>query len=289
MKKSSGSNRIRTALGVLAVVSAGTLAFFKSPYSKIKADFQKTATDLVDVTAPSGDSFTETDLAGLPDPVKKYFEYCGFIGTRKMSYMKATFKDVPFKMGKNRPGLTIDYTQYNFVAKPDRIALIESSLYGIPFQGFDAFVDGAGSMKGVVAKVYTLFDQRGEAMDRSSLVTYLAECFVIPSVILQDFITWESIDAKHAKATIAHGGISASGIFTFKENGEMLSFTTADREAAEIDGTSQKVEWTAFCSGYRERGGIKRPTILKAVWHYEEGDLIYFDGKDVQIEYDYEL
>ena len=91
---------------------------------------------MVDVTAAIGDSFTEAELAGLPEPVKKYFDYCGFIGTRKMSYMKATFKAVPFKMGKNKPGLMIDYTQYNFVAKPDRIALIGTFPVRHPFSRF---------------------------------------------------------------------------------------------------------------------------------------------------------
>jgi hypothetical protein len=206
-----------------------------------------------------------------------------------MSYMKATFKNVTFKTGKDKPTLKIDYTQYNFVNKPDRIALIDSSLFGVPFQGFDSYLNGTGSMKGVVAKLYTMFDQRGEAMNKASLVTYLAECFIVPNVVLQDYITWESIDETHTKATISYYGTSASGIFTFNDNGEMASFTTGDRVATETDGTTKKIKWTAICSDYKESDGIKKPTILKAIWHYNEGDQVYFNGDQIQIEYDYTM
>jgi hypothetical protein len=35
-----------------------------------------------------------------------------------------------------------------------------------------------------------------------------------------------------------------------------------------------------------ETNGIKRPTALQAVWHYDNGDLIYFDGRDIVIEFE---
>lgn len=273
-------------LGILGLVIITIFIYFRIPYSKIKSDFNREATMLMSQAVTTNDIFTDEGIKDLPAPVKKYFNYCGLIGTQKMSFMKATFKNVTFKTGKDKPELKIDYTQYNFVSKPDRIALIDSSLYGIPFQGLDSYLNGVGDMRGVVAKSYTLFDQKGEAMDRASLVTFLAECFIIPNVILQDYIKWEDIDETHAKAIISYYGISAEGIFTFNDNGEMTDFTTNDRVATEIDGTTQAVRWTATCGNYKESNSIKKPTSLKATWHYSEGDQIYFSGDDVTIEYD---
>ena len=280
---------IWTVLAVLFSVIIIVFTFFKIPHSKINKEFNNASNKLMDEAVNIHDVFKEEDIKELPIPVKKYFNYCGFIGTRKMSYMKATFKNVDFKTGKDKPSLKIDYTQYNFVDKPNRVALIDSSMFGIPFQGFDSYINGVGSMKGVVAKIYTMFDQKGEDMNKASLVTYLAECFIVPNAILQDYITWEGIDDTHAKATISYYGISASGIFTFNENGEMASFTTDDRVATETDGTAKNVKWTAICSDYKESNGIKKPTILKAVWHYKDGDQIYFNGDEIQIEYDYDM
>jgi hypothetical protein len=273
-------------LGVLLCIIGIVAIFFNIPYSKTKTEFIKTVNSLLEKTTNKNEIFSEEDIAGLPMPVKNYFRYCGYIGAPKMSNMKIIYQDVNFLFGKNKPKIKIDYTQYNFVNEPIRIAYIDSSMYSIPFEGLDSYVAGNGSMKGVIAKLFILFNQTGETMDKASLVTCLSECLIIPNAALQDYIIWEEIDDLHAKAIISYCGITASGVFTFNQNGEMLAFTTDDREATSTDGTSEKVKWSAVCSEYVETNGIKKPTVFQAIWHYDDGDLVYFDGKDVVVEYD---
>ncbi|HQL35035.1 MAG TPA: hypothetical protein PLG67_00410 [Bacillota bacterium] len=287
MKKGS-KKRMFLVMGVLLVIIGIVTVFFNSSYSKTRAEFSGLTGSLLAGLPGESGTFTEEDIVDLPLPVQKYFRYCGYIGTPKMSFMKAIYKDVDFSFGKDKSTIKINNTQYNFVNKPIRIAYIDSSLYGIPFEGLDSFTAGKASMKGVLAKLFTLFNQTGEALDKSSLVTYLSECLIIPNAALQDYISWEEIDDLHAKATISHNGIVAGGIFTFNKNGEILSFETDDREAAALDGTSEKVKWSAVFSEYAEKDGIRKPTVLQAIWHYDDGDLVYFDGKDIKIEFGYE-
>jgi len=116
------------------------------------------------------------------------------------------------------------------VTEPNRIAYIDSSMYGIPFEGLDLYVDGAGSMKGVIAKLFTLFHQTGKTMDQSSQVTFLAESLLIPSAALQDYIFWEPIDDSQAKATMTYYGMAVSGVFKFNVQGEMLSLQPTTEE-----------------------------------------------------------
>lgn len=266
-------------LGVIVVFILLSVIFFIQPHSPLKSDFNHAAKQLISQTNTETELFSLQDIADLPAPVQKYFMTCGYIGIPKMSWMKTEFKNVAFSTGVNKATLNIDYTQYNFVKVPNRLAFIDSAMYGIPFQGFDSFNQGMGSMKGVIAKAITLFDQRGDEMDKASLVTVLAESLYVPNIALQDYITWEAIDDTHAKATINYFGISGSGIFTFSKTGEMLSFTTNDRMAVDFDGNKQRVRWSAVCSVYeRDKNDILKPTNFKAVWHYPEGDLIYFDG-----------
>lgn len=272
-------------IGALLLAIGIITVFFNIPYSKTKAEFSDlTGRLLTDIPKESG-AFTEEDIADLPLPVQKYFRYCGYIGKPKMSFMKATHQDVDFIFDKNKP-IKIDYTQYNFVNKPNRIAYIDSSMYGIPFEGLDLYTAGNGSMKGVLAKLFTLFNQTGETMDKASLVTFLSECLLVPNAALQGYVVWEEIDDLHAKAALSYYGITVGGIFTFHENGEMLSFTTDDREATTTDGMSERIKWSAVCSEYVETNGVKRPTTLQAIWHYNNGDLVYFDGRDIVIEFD---
>jgi len=270
---------------VIALLISGILVWFNIHYSPNKSEFAKLLSyQLQKQQIPNG-IYTAKDISKLPAPVQKYFQYCGFIGTPKTSNMKAIYKDVDFVLSPDKPKLKIQYTQYNFVDEPERIALIDTSMYGIPFEGIDAYQNGAGSMKGVIAKAYTLFNQKGEAMDKSGLVTCLSESLLIPNLALQDFISWEAIDDTHAKASISYYGISASGIFTFDNNGAMTSFTTDDREYADTKGNIQKVKWSAICGDYKDVNGIKQPTTLKAIWHFKTGDLVYFDGRNTVIQY----
>lgn len=282
-------------ISVILLIAAIIVVFFNIPWSKAGREFNAIAERLLANTNATAntdtntnnetDVFTEADIAHLPLPVQKHFRYCGYIGTPKMSAMKIEFKDVDFSMGLNKPNIKIDYTQYNFVHAINRIAYIDSAMYGVPFEGIDAFVDGKGSMKGVLAKLFTLFNQTGPAMDRASLVTFLSESLIIPNFALQDYISWQAIDDLHAQASISYQGISGSGIFAFDENGAMISFTTDDREATGFDGKSEQVRWSAILADYVEKDGIRVPDVLQAIWHYPEGDLLYFDSKDIQIEF----
>lgn len=267
-------------LGIIAGLILLLAVYFIQPYSPLQSDFNKTAEQLISGTQPETGTFSQKDIAHLPAPVQNYFIHCGYIGTPKMVWVKTAFNDVSFSTGRNKPALTIDYTQYNFVETPNRLAYIDSSMYGIPFQGFDSYTQGVGSMKGVIAKAYTLFDQKGPEMDKACLVTILSESLFIPNIALQNYITWEAIDDTHAKASITAYGTSASGFFTFNEEGETLEFTTNDRMAVGFDGSKQSIPWSAVCEGYQKNeNGILKPTRFKAVWHYPEGDLVYFDGK----------
>lgn len=259
--------------------------YFMQPYSHIKSEFNMAVSKTADIMQLNNDRFTETDIRNLPLPVQKYFRTCGFIGKPKMSYMMATHKNVDFITEANKPIMKIEYTQVNFVKEPVRYAFIDTSMYGIPFQGFDSYSDGIASMKGVLAKSFTLFNQQGEDMNKACLVTVLSECLLTPNIALQEYIKWEKIDNTHARAIISYYGITASGLFTFAENGEMISFTTNDRMAVDFNGNSVQVPWSAVCENYLKVNGIKVPSSLKAIWHYQEGDQIYFNGNNVEIEY----
>jgi hypothetical protein len=51
-----------------------------------------------------------------------------------------------------------------------------------PFEGRDKYQDDHGNMLIKIGKLLTLQEAKGEAMDRSGLVTILAEAFVLPGI-----------------------------------------------------------------------------------------------------------
>ena len=284
-------NRRKLKMGILigiVIFIVIVLIWLNIPYSPVKSEFSKDINKIKvsNKLKDEGALFVKEDFSHLPPAIQKYIENCGYIGTPKMSYLKMEYHNVDFMQGKNGPALKIDYTQYNFVAEPCRMALIDSSMFGVPFEGYDYYENGTGGMKGVIAKVITLFNQTGTDMDKACLATYLAECLFAPSILLQDYITFEEISDYEVKATITYGGQTASGIFKFNENYEFISFTTNDRAVANSDGTMEYIPWSAVCSDYVvDDNGIKYPTKFKAIWNYPDGDFVYFDGVISEISY----
>lgn len=278
-------------IGGLFVLIGIILIWFYVPYSPVKRDFQNDIDALMSENQlrTNNEVFTKEDFSSLPVAIQKYIQNCGYIGTPKMSYLRMEYNNVDFSQGKNHPTLKIDYMQYNFINEPCRMALIDSSMFGIPFEGYDYYQNGTGGMKGVIAKAITLFDQTGADIDKACLATFLAESLFAPTILLQDYITFEEISDFEVQATISYKEQKASGIFTFNEQYEMISFTTNDRAVAGTDGSMEYIPWPALCGDYQiSVNGIKYPSKFQAVWNYPDGDFIYFDGIISKVSYGYE-
>lgn len=276
------------ALAILFILMGVLMLWFHIPYSPVKKQFQD---DIAALTANNqlsvgNEVFTDDDFSHLPPAIQRYIKNCGYIGTPKMSYLKMEYHDVNFSQSRNGPTQTIDYTQYNFIKEPCRMAIIDSSMFGIPFEGYDYYQNGTGGMKGFIAKAITLFDQTGAAMDKACLATFLAESLFAPAILLQDYITFEEISDYEVRAAASYGAQTASGIFTFNEQYEMISFTTNDRAAAGMDGNIEYIPWSALCNNYQySQSGIKYPTKFQAVWNYPDEDFTYFDGIISEVSY----
>lgn len=271
---------------VILILSAAAAALLIIPFSPTGAEFKNTVDEKAGTYTASG-MFTEEDIIGLPLPVQRYFRYCGYLGTIKMSYMKAALNNVDFFMSRDKI-IKIDYEQFNLTERPERYALISSRLFGIPFEGLDSYYNGEGSMKGVFAKFVKLFDQKGESMDRACLVTWLAESLMVPNAALQSFVEWESVDETHARAKVSWEGIYAEGMFSFDKSGELIEFRTKDRAAVDMDGKETKAEWSAFFLDYHLVDGILQPGVIQSVWHYNDGDCIYFNQNRSEIKIRYQ-
>lgn len=287
MKK---GRKMVTVIGIALILAGVLWLWFHIPFSPIKRQFQNDIVFLSEKNrlADANEIFMEEDFSHLPAAIQKYLKNCGYIGTPKMSYLKMEYRKVDFRQGRKGPALTIDYTQYNFVNEPCRMALIDSKMLGIPFEGYDYYQNGTGGMKGMIGKVFTLFDQTGAEMDKACLVTFLAESLFAPAILVQDYITFEEISDLETRAKITWGGQSAEGIFTFNRDYEMISFTTNDRAATGTDGSMEYIPWSALCGDYQFfPNHIKYPSSFQAVWNYPDGDFVYFDGTVSQVSYGY--
>lgn len=276
-----GSRKIKMFVWSLILIIAACVVYLMLPYSPVKNEFWEKVNKISEKSKLSSKQITKDDLKQLPEIIQKYFINNGYLGIDSASVVILDFKDADLAMGVDKPELKIDYLEYNFVDEPARFAFIDTKMFGIPFQGLDRYQDAKGSMKGIIAKHITLFDVKGSDMDSAALVTYLSECLMHPSLALQDNISYEPLDEYSVKATIVDQGMEVSGIFYFNERYELTGF---EAERYSYDTNSYE-KWTTVTTDYKEINGINTPTKLQAIWHFKDGELLYFDSNGVEISY----
>lgn len=269
----------KIVIGVIFILLVVIIVYLMIPYSPVKKEYSSIVGELSEANKMAKSIITEDDLKVLPEVIQKYFIKNGYVGIESASIIKFDFKDVEFSMGVNKPNVKIDYEVYDFVKEPTRVALIDSKMFGIPFQGIDICKDGKAKMKGILAKNITLFNTKFDIIDSS----YLSECMMHPSLALQENITYKQIDDYSVEATIRKNGRKTTGIFYFNENYEMTHFIDDKRLSSD---TNTYEKWSAVTSDYKLVNGVNRPTKFQAVWNFSEGDLVYFDSKNMKISYE---
>lgn len=273
MKK--GVEKRKVLIGFLLIVIC-IVVYLIIPYSPVKKEYWSTVEKFSQDYELPRHIITEDDLKVLPEALQKYFVKNGYVGIESASAVIFEFKDVDFSLGADKPNIKIDYIAYDFVKEPTRVALIDSKMYGIPFQGIDICKDGKGTMKGVIAKHIQLFNNSFDIIDAA----YLAECLMHPSLALQENITYRQIDDYSVEATISKNGAETTGVFYFNEKYEMTSFVVEKRLCAE---TNTYEKWSAITTDYKIIDGINIPTKFQAVWNFSSGDLVYFNSNNMKV------
>jgi hypothetical protein len=102
-----------------------------------------------------------------------------------------------------------------------------------------------------------------------------------PAAALSPSIAWEEVDATSAKATMSYGGVAASAIFVFNEQGDLITMV-AERYH---DASGGYQTWATPLSEYGEFDGIRIPIAGEGVWQLSGGDFAYIRPRITAIEY----
>ncbi len=281
MKGNRKMNIIICSLGIIFLL----IIYLLIPYSPIISKYENFKSEIV-VNENRNDEVLKQDyLTHLPRQISNYILCNGFINTPKVNSMEIAFVNVDFKLKRDNAPIKIDYTHVNTFPNVNRIALIDTSIFGVPFQGIDGYINGSGSMKGVLAKHITLFDEGGDDFNRSSLLTYLAESIFMPSILIEDCFTFEEIDDDRIKVNLNYYGYDVSGVFKFNELNQVISFYTDERIQIDVDGTAKRIPWEVKYMDYIGDKIISRPSRIQIIWHYEDESSIYFDGTIEDLQY----
>ena len=274
--------------GVLLLLLGGLLIYWSVPYSPYKATFTKQMESKVATVTKSNEVCTTEEIAKLPEPIKRHCEYIGLEGFPKYQIAHIFFPKTKFVFDANTGKiLDMDYDLWLFNGEPYRSAYCKSSMFGVPFEGLDYCTeDHQGGMKGMLAKMVQLFDEKDEQGYKAGLISWVAESVALnPSAILSPYVSYEMIDKNHVKATITYNGISGSGIFTINEEGQITEFYSDERQVEEVDGVKTFVGWRCEYRDYKKSGELMRIHTVKSVKVFPDKEVVYFATNNYTIDY----
>lgn len=229
--------------------------------------------------------FTEEAVAQLPQLLRKYLKKNGYVNQPMMRNMYVQFENTKFRMAADKDPIRIDFCQVNFVDRPDRYAFLKARMYGLPVHVRDSVKDGRGAMIGVIAKHFQLFNSTGPEMDQGQLITALADAVFMPSLFLQEYIEWKTIDSRRIEGTITWNGVSAKGQFTFDDSGDIIRFDTNDRYMDENGKGTSLVPWFVLYENYESDDYYRRPGCVSVNWRLPQGIDNYFVSDRIKVQY----
>src|SRR5690554_4449110 len=254
---------------------AGSYQFNQAVNREVQAFYQKVENNHKIVTG--------AEPAGLPDPVRVWLEKAQVLG-KEMIVSAHTVQDVRLRLDKEKPWMPAQAEQYFRTGEPGFIWKVKiKAAPRVNIAGRDKYVDGQGNMQIKLMSLFSIADAGGPEIDQGTLLRYLAEMMWFPTAALHDYIRWEQIDASSAQATMDYRGVSASGIFTYNEQGEIVKFT-AERYG-EFDGEYRLEPWLVEVGDYKEFDGFMIPSTGKITWQLDTGDFEWYRFTVREMEY----
>lgn len=264
---------------VSSLLSYGEWGFLQTSQQKIDA--------MMPATLQQTPPVNRQMLAQLPPLVQKWMQAAGVPG-QEMIQTVHLYQSGQMRTSPEGNWMPVDAEQWFTVQPPAFIWTADVGGSGLmQFRGRDMYQEGSGQM---LIKAYSLLpvvDVAGTPeISQGTLVRYLSEIIWFPSAALAPYLRWEQLDDRQVKATMKYGDISAHGVFSFDENGRLISFE-APRYYDRPDGATLENWHIAIESGsYITFEGIEVPTRASVTWKLEDGDYTWYKLEITDIAYD---
>ncbi|MDX1941538.1 MAG: DUF6544 family protein [Saprospiraceae bacterium] len=250
-------------------------------------DFNKTAQKEVNILLSKANFDTgiiiKDHIISLPPIVQKWLERSGIIDK---PYIQTVYLQQKGEMRTTPDGkwMPVNAEQYFTSDPPGFVWIADVNMMPIlHLSGIDTYQNGKGRMLIKVLSLVPIVNATGTETDQGTMLRYLAEMIWFPSAALNHYITWEKLDVNSAKATMNYNGVIASGIFTFSNNGDVISFE-ADRYYNRKSGATLE-RWYIENSKYDIFNDIRIPIKSEVTWKLKEGDFTWYKLEITDITY----
>jgi hypothetical protein len=229
---------------------------------------------------------TAADLAGLPEPAQRYLRAMDVPGRPRPRSLRVRMR-ARFRLRRTGSWLPCDAWQYNLAEPVARVFVMRLRVAGVvPMLGTDTYVGGHGRMRGTLLGLVPVVDGQGPEFDLGELATWVDDaCLLAPAMLLTPAATWRPVDDSSFDVSVIDSGRTVTVRLTVDELGRLVDVATTDRFCALPSGPV-RARWTTPVDGWECVGGRMVPTRARAVWHLDDGDWCYVDGRFEGLRFD---
>ncbi len=228
-----------------------------------------------------------SELNGLPAPVQRYFRAVLTDGQAIITSVK--LKQIgSFNLRQGHPWWRPFTAKQSVVMhRPGfvwdaRIAVLP----GVAVHVHDAYLSGQGVLKPSLLGLIPLADLHGDGeLARGELLRYFAECTWYPTALLpSQGVTWQTVDAQFAHATLVDGKFSVTMLVRFNDMG-LIESMQCEARGASVGKSMVMMPWECRYSNYHLQHGMQVPMTGEALWITPEGPKPYWRGSIVSLDY----
>lgn len=261
--KPAFSASFKVIIAIAALLSLTFLMGRLNLYLKFTDEVAQLFSDSKDI---SSQKFTANQLAGLPVPVKKYFQHVLKEGQPYISDVHLVHNGF-FKTDLKKDWIKISGEEYFTASKPGFVWKGKTAM----FTARDMFINGRGRLVVSLFSLFTIQNETGEKYDKGELMRWLGESVCFPTNLLpSQHLRWLPIDDKSAKLEFDYGDLAVSFTVIFDAQHQIAELRTLRNMG---DGPRQP--WVTKVSHYKSWNGVLIPTVLEAGWEIEKKYLPY--------------
>lgn len=255
-------------LAVIAVLFLIVIAFIIGNMGmkrRIASEVDELMNEEIDLNEESN-IIKEVDLEKLPLVVEKWLTSVGVLGQERIRFIKFSQRG-KMKLDPNQEKwINAEAIQYVRIHEPAFLWQVDLPMLPlINTKGRDFFINGEASMQVMIGSLIPVVNTKNnEKTNESSLSRFLLELPLYPTAALEDYITWEAIDALSAKAILSYDGMSVEAIFYFNEEG-LLKKVEAFRYK-ENDDQAKRMPCIGEIKAYETFDGVIIPSRIDITW-----------------------
>lgn len=226
---------------------------------------------------------TAAELARLPAPVARWLEQSGVVGKPRATSVHLSQSGF-LRTSPDGAWMPAHAEQDFAVDTPGFVWRVNVRMLKVlPVLGRDAYSGGEGRMLITLGGLLRVVDASGDKTDQGTLLRFLGEMVWFPSAALEDYMRWEAIDERSARATMTYAGRSDSAVFEVDDAGRIVNVSAMRYLGGGEDARLES--WVIPIEAWDTLDGVRIPVRGVVRWQLAAGDFDYYRWRVLDVKY----